>query len=549
MVAAVTPRSVLLVPALLGSLLLGPLVLSTSAVAQQPSGIAVKTEVFGLTFSVQGGVPVAWTVADPTGGEGARESLIDTDLVASTVFRVFAVAPTPTGDGVPEADLRTYAVERSSEAGRHSLKFTSPVADGLQVVKTYEFSRASHLFSLRVDMINSGTAARDLAPVITLGPGLGFSPERNSVPFDEGRTPSVLPFFKTAEGLFGVDVPREEPFLESYPPEGEGHPEGEGLQWGGVHSQYFTVVLLPPVESADTPPLVRAKIGLASSDAEREYYPVVGFFHPSTSLAPGATWSTTYSVYAGPKDRALLEATGLGLEAVPFHHLWDWLASICIALQNVIGLLESVLGSWGLAIVVFAVLFRLVTLPLSFYGGKHQMLMKAKMTMLKPLVAELKAKHKNADKRNDAILKLYKEHGVNPFAQFKGCLPLLIQLPVLIALFQLLLNSYDLRGVSSFWIDDLTLSDRLFPLGFSLPWLGSYFNLLPILMFAAQIVSARAMSKGSEKTSGAIYLMPVAMTLLFYPFPAGCMLFWTTGNIIQLFEQKYIVARFGDATS
>jgi len=232
---------------------------------------------------------------------------------------------------------------------------------------------------------------------------------------------------------------------------------------------------------------------------------------------------------------------------VLFHHLWNWLAGVCLALQNVLAALKGVLGNWGLAILAFALLFRLVTLPLSLFGAKSALLMQAKMADLKPLVAELKVKHKgNSDKLNEAILRLYKEHGINPFSHFKGCLPLMIQLPVLIALFQLLLNSYDLRGASFLWISELTLPDRLAPLPFSIPWLGSYLNLLPLIMLGAMIVVGRAMhvpGREEQASAGFRYVMPIAMTLLFYPFPAGCMLFWTTGNLLQIAEQRYTTAR------
>jgi YidC/Oxa1 family membrane protein insertase len=271
------------------------------------------------------------------------------------------------------------------------------------------------------------------------------------------------------------------------------------------------------------------------------------FHHAEQTVAAGQSATLTYKIFAGPKDRALLLETGLGLESVLFHDLWNWLAGVCLTLQAILATFQGALGNWGLAILAFALLFRLVTLPLSLFGAKSALLMQAKMADLKPLVAEIKIANKgNSDKLNEAILALYKKHGINPFSHFKGCLPLMIQLPVLIALFQLLLNSYDLRGASFLWIDDLTLTDRLFALPFNIPWLGSYVNLLPLIMFAAMIVVGRAMhvpGREEQGSAGFRYGMPIAMTLLFYPFPAGCMLFWCTGNVLQIAEQRYTTAR------
>jgi YidC/Oxa1 family membrane protein insertase len=109
-----------------------------------------------------------------------------------------------------------------------------------------------------------------------------------------------------------------------------------------------------------------------------------------------------------------------------------------------------------------------------------------------------------------------------------------------------LLNSYDLRDASFLWIDDLTLPDRLFALPFSIPWLGSYVNLLPLIMFTAMIIVGREMhvpGREEQASAGYRYVMPIAMTLLFYPFPAGCMLFWSTGNLLQILEQRRATAQ------
>lgn len=540
-------------------LVLGFLALATGAgppadpERQSPEETVVSTDVFAITFSAEGGVPVRWEVVDERGkrddatpDEPATVALVDTEVLAASSFLPLSIvlaAGEP--DDPPRADRRTYRLERSDVEGTTTLVFTSPVADsGLQVVKTYGFPAEGNLFTLRVDLHNRGDTSLELAPGITLGPGLGYSPGRRPELHADAWFSSVRPFFEAADGMYSVDPPSDPPYAIDFPEE-----EGE-LVWGGLHSTYFLLGVVPRTAAGEPASFARARAQLEVSDrlaglideGDREFYPCVTLLSPEASVAPGASASLFYSVYAGPKERERLRATELGLESVLFHHLWGWLAGLVRLLRFLVGALHGILGSWGWAIVVFAVLFRLAMLPLSLYGARHQSLTQAKTAALKPQIAAVKEQYKDdAVACNDAIMALYKEHGMNPISHFKGCLPLLIQIPVLIAFFQVLLFSNELRNVGFLWIDDLTKPDRLFPLGFSLPWLGAYFNLLPVIMLVAQVLVARSMRAATRSGEGGglgIYVLPVTMTLLFYPFPAGCMLFWTTGNVLQVFEQR-----------
>jgi len=161
------------------------------------------------------------------------------------------------------------------------------------------------------------------------------------------------------------------------------------------------------------------------------------------------------------------------------------------------------------------------------------------MTRLKPEMDALVEQYRdNAEARDEAILALQKKHGMSPFAQLQGCLPLMVQIPILIALFQLLLSFDEIRGVPFLWIDDLTEPDRLFGWGVELPWFGDSFNLLPALLVGAHVLIARAASDHGLTKS--MFTMPVVIALLFYPFPAGALLYWITGSCIQVFEVMFI---------
>lgn len=222
-----------------------------------------------------------------------------------------------------------------------------------------------------------------------------------------------------------------------------------------------------------------------------------------------------------------------------------WLAPICYVLKVALDLINGVIGNWGASIIILALVFRVFLFPLSKYGMRHQAKSKDAQERIKPLIAEIKEKHKgNADKRDEEILRLYHEHGLDALSQLKGSLTLLVQLPILIALYRLLGQSGELAGIKFLWINDLSLPDALFSFGVALPWLGGTFNLLPIIMFVSQVSIAHKMARtvssdgAKPKSAYSMFVMPGIMLLLFYPFPSGCMLYWTTSNVCQAIEQR-----------
>jgi YidC/Oxa1 family membrane protein insertase len=270
-------------------------------------------------------------------------------------------------------------------------------------------------------------------------------------------------------------------------------------------------------------------------------YPRIEIYGPPLRLAPGASAVLTFNLYVGPKGKAQLMEAGGGLEEIRFHHLWGWLATLCVAFEWVLGQINLVVGNWGLSILILAIFLRVLLYPLSKYGHLQQRSSSEKMASMKPELAAIKVRYKgNALKVSEETVKLQKQYGLNPLAQLKGSLPVLIQLPILIALYQVLSNSFEIRGATFLWISDLSLPDRLFPFGFNLPWLGDHFNLLPLIMFAAQsamVFQMTARTRGKQGVS--LYAMPVFMLIVFYPFPAGCMLYWTLVNVSQVFEQRF----------
>jgi len=208
--------------------------------------------------------------------------------------------------------------------------------------------------------------------------------------------------------------------------------------------------------------------------------------------------------------------------------------------------LNTVIKSWGLAIIAMAVIVRIATFPITRYGVKQQKLFKEQQKELKPLIKNIELKYSgNSDQIYKETMRLYKSHHMSPFSSFKGCLWIIVQLPIFIALYQILSQSYELRNASFLWIQDLSKPEMLFHLGVSLPIIGSYFNFLPILMGVVQLVQGHFLisdDRPGKNTNNRklIYLLPITMTILFYSFASGLLLYWTVINFCQIFEHIFI---------
>jgi YidC/Oxa1 family membrane protein insertase len=205
-------------------------------------------------------------------------------------------------------------------------------------------------------------------------------------------------------------------------------------------------------------------------------------------------------------------------------------------------------GNWGVAIILLTIMVRLVAFPLVTKGMKAQAKMMAEQARLKPLMDKINENYKNDPARKQQeIMKMYKEHGVNPFGMFKGCLWLIIQMPIFIALYLLLAQAIELRGAHFLWIQDLSAPDRLFKFGLSLPFIGSEFNLLPILMSLSQMLASKfspqspsADPQQAQMQKMMIYFMPLFMLFIFYGMPSGLVLYWLISNIWQILQQLWI---------
>ena len=240
--------------------------------------------------------------------------------------------------------------------------------------------------------------------------------------------------------------------------------------------------------------------------------------------------------YLGPLDYSSVENLGVGLEEKILG--WQWLSSVSWLVYSIMVMLYGLIPNYGVVVVLFAVLIKLVTYPLM----AKQLRSSKKMQEISPLMNQIKIKYKNNPTlQQQKMAALFQENKINPLA---GCLPLLIQMPVLMSVFMVFRNTIAFRGESFFlWINDLSAADTLFVIG------GIPVNVLPFLMsfsmYYTMKLSSVTQPAGGDPAQEATqqmmkYMFPGMMFFLFYAFPSGLNLYYLCFNIMQILQQKII---------
>lgn len=547
-------------------------------VAKRPTDVetvSVETETWAIDFTPAGAVPTRWTLIDARTNNGRSKDdsdaaeghgadgdathgfeLIDPDLDDYGLALPFEVVlKEQNARFYNELNREAYTVSRSQDENAEVIRFESPVTEsGLQVIKTFRIPKSGYEFDVDFELVNRGTSRLSFNNQgqglgLALGPGLGRAPEPEAG-FGGGRYEFTQAFYREQNEIHAMKPSLGEEPVTFIDPQGE-------VTLAGLHDRYFMMGVLPGETFPEGRGFISGKstitasvldVALANKDTI-EFYPRLELYAEPFTLEPGASHKVSYHLFAGPKESSILKATGLGLERILFYDSWGWMRALCFLMMSLLGFFHSIFASWGVAIIAVVITVRLVTFPLTQIGMRHQANMMAQQAKLKPHLDKLNEKYKdNPTKRNQEMMKLYREHNVNPFGMLKGCMWMFIQLPIFFALYKLLSQDFDLRGASFLWIDDLSKADRLFHLGFAIPLMGDYFNLLPVLTAATQmLVSKLTMNPqtASDPQQAAIqkqmmYMMPVMILVMTYQFPSGLCLYWMISNVWQVFQQRFV---------
>ncbi len=296
----------------------------------------------------------------------------------------------------------------------------------------------------------------------------------------------------------------------------------EGLiDWVFVSKKYFALVADPVTTRFERSRSVKLNSNEIANFA----------LMPAVELAPGSKQSQAFLIYAGPKEYTVLKSYQRDYQEIFskgfFGTFRVWLL---LALQ----FFNSWFHNWGWSIVAITCLIKLAFTPLTHMSFESM----KKMQAVQPKVKALQEKYKkNPQEMNKHVMELYKKHKVNPLG---GCLPMVLQMPIFIAFYQVLYQAIELKGAPFiFWITDLSGPDKLFTLPFALPFLGDAVNVLPILMLGSMVWQQKltpAMSADPMQAKMMMF-MPVIFGFIFYNLPSGLVLYWTLNNILTIAHQ------------
>ncbi len=517
------------------------------SLADAPS-TTVRTSLVQVTFTHLGAVPLSWEIL-PSEYVAPVEDQYSVDggsveLIPQVEDRDGRSLPLQlTGRTLADFNRVVYDIERETLEGKDVLTFLSPAIDGVQVVKTFSFDPESYVVDYTVTIRNGDVRTR-------LGDGRrgwgtgwqgGFLQ-----PMPQDRMSGRIKAAASVDGELRTKILDEEDDPVSY--------ENE-LAWAGQLKKYFTALLIPdPSTPAETVELYVRKRDI-SDEYRIKGVPApmsVELLHPMQELQPRETATLSYHLLVGPKDYTLMKslnvpmlAGGLAPNQVVFDEIFygkSWIRPISIFLLAILRWCEGHVHNWGWSIILLVLMVKTVLYPLSHWAIKNQAKSMAEMKRIRPELEKLNEKYKSdPQKRGQEMIKLYREHNISMLGPMRGCFPMLLQMPIFIALYVLLGQSVELRGQPFLWIENLAAPDRLFMLPFTVPLVNwSSFNLLPLLMVVTQYFTSKLMMsqvadpQQRQMQQQMMIMMPLFFLLFLYNMPAGLMLYWTVQNVWQI---------------
>ena len=461
--------------------------------------ISVVTDTLILSIDTRGGDIVSANLADFPLTQGSSETY---SLLRPSGEHLFIAQSGLVGrDGIDSKSRAIYSAEKENyvlEGETLSVPLTYTNEDGLTVTKNFTFTRDSHQVDVSFVITNNSSNVKQLQQ---------FGQLKQSMVENGGSM--FMPTYRGA--AYSTEEERYEKY--SYDDISDKNlNKTTKAGWAAMIEHYFVSAWVPPQDQTNT----------LFSAVRQNTNALIGFTGQATVIQPGETTQISSILYLGPKDQDTLEKIARGLDlTVDYGFLWMISKYLFWLLQ----IIHSVVGNWGYAIVIITIIVK----GSMYWLTKKQYESMAKMRALKPKMDALKERYgDDRQKMQQGMMELYKKDKVNPMG---GCLPLLFQMPIFLALYWVLLESVELRHADFiFWITDLSAKDPFF--------------VLPILtgvtMYLLQKLQPMTMTDPMQQKI--MQFMPVAMSLFFFIFPAGLVLYWLISNIITLVQAKFIYA-------
>ncbi len=379
-----------------------------------------------------------------------------------------------------------------------SVKFVAQ-AGGVELVKTYVLKRGHYGIQVKHEVINKGNVA--------INPSVYMQLVR-----DDNPAKSDSAFYNTFTGP--VAYTDEEKYQKiSFASISDGDkelPETSNEGWIAMVQHYFLTAWVPTAEGQ--------KRDLYTRQLDKHLFSI-GSIVAMGEVAPGTSKSIESQLYVGPQDQRRLEYIAPNLDLVVDY---GWLTFLAKPIYTLLAFLYGLVGNWGWAIVLLTCLVKAILYPISASGYKSM----ARMREVAPRMKALQEKYGD-DKQalNQAMVEFYRREKINPAG---GCFPIMLQIPVFLALYWVLLATVELRGSEwLFWVTDLASPDS--------------YLILPLLMVVTMILQMRLSPQPTDPVQAKVMMvMPLAFGVMFFFFASGLVLYWLTNNVLSIWQQWYV---------
>ncbi len=479
--------------------------------------VVVTTDVLKLTFDTEGATLVKAELLDHVDGADKTQNFVLLDESANRTYvaqtGLIGAAPGAAAFPTHKTVMTLAPGERTLKDGSDELvlKFESPEQGGVKVIKTWTLKRGAYAIAVKHEVVNTSSAPVSPQLYLQLVRD-GNKPHGESSFYSTFTGPAVYTSEKKYQKVEFSDIEKGKVDIEKQSNDG----------YVAMVQHYFASAWILGSTGADgvRPPIKR---DLFMRKVDANLY-AVGMITGLDAIAPDTSKSVQATFYVGPQVEKKLEALAPGLELVKDY---GWLTIMAKPLYWLLDQLHQLIGNWGWSIMALVLLIKIAFYWLTAKGYESM----GKMKAINPKITEMRERLKDKPQEmQQEMMRIYREEKVNPMG---GCLPMVVQIPVFIALYWVLLSTVEMRNAPwALWIHDLASPDP--------------FYILPLVMTLTTLIqTALNPAPPDPMQAKMMWIMPLAFSVMFFFFPAGLVLYWITNNVLSIAQQWIINTRMG----
>ncbi len=487
--------------------------------------IIIETDKYHAEFSTKGGALIKYEVKGFKTWDGYPVQLLKLEKGGqlNLIFTSTEGKLINTKELYFNTDYKPWErVDLTRGAREFKLVYEMPIdSGGARIVKTFTFTNDSYMFGAEVDLQNSSKYVSNFEYQFAFENSLKLTEYRS-----DGEGSHADAFAEMGDELEVLNVTdKDEPIKSDL---------NGTTNWVSSRIKYFTVFLIPEGKKGDGSYITGTYYELPQKGFEKDYSIAVKMSIKNENAA-----KSKFNIYLGPVDYEILKSYDMNLQSTMRFSLDFLVRPIAqYAILPFFLFIHKFISNWGIVIIIFSIVMKIVLTPFT----RYQMKSMKKMGELQPKMNALREKYKDEpQKQQQMLMKLYKEEKINPAG---GCLPMLLQLPILYALFGVFSSTIELRqAYFGLWIHDLAVPDVIVQLPFQIPLFGiDYLSGLALLMGVTMFIQQK-MTVKDPKQMAMVYIMPIMLTFLFTTLPAGLNLYYFMFNLFSIIEQYFVTKK------